>query len=108
MGKFLGAPEDSIDTFPGDPLEYHSFMEVFKEVVEKKIEDARGRLTRLIKYTTAEAKDLIKHCTQQPSAKGYEKVVELLESSYGDQLKILARYQRGIKKWPSMQFSPQM
>ena len=54
--KQQGAPEVEIDVFPGDPLEYHYFMEIFKEVVEKRIEDPRGRLTRLIKYTTGEAK----------------------------------------------------
>ena len=75
-------------------------MEVFKEVAEKRIEDLRRRLTRLIKYTTGEAKDLIKHCIQQPSAEGYENVMELLESRYGDPLKILASYRREIKKWP--------
>ena len=87
-----GAPEFDIDTFSGDPLEYHYFMEVFKEVVEKRIEDPRGRLTRLINYTTGEAKDLIKHCIQQPSAEGYENAMELLENRYGDPLKILASY----------------
>ena len=45
-------------------------MEIFKEVVEKRREDPRGRLTRLIKYTTGEAKDLIKHCIQQPLSEG--------------------------------------
>ena len=65
-------------------------MEVFKEVVEKRIEDPRGRLTRLIKYATGEAKDLIQHCIQQPSAEGYENAMELLESRYGDSHKILA------------------
>ena len=40
-----GAPEFDIDTFSGDHLEYHYFMEVFKEVVEKRIEDPRGRFT---------------------------------------------------------------
>ena len=49
------------DPFPGDPLDYHYFMEVFKEVVRKKIEDPRGRLVISIKYTTGEAKNLIKH-----------------------------------------------
>ena len=52
------------------------FMEVFKEVVEEKIEDPRGRLTRLIKYTTGEAKDLNKYCIQQPSAEGYKNAME--------------------------------
>ena len=86
------APEVDIDTFSGDPLEYHYFMEVFKEVVEKRIEDPRGRLSKLIEYTTGEAKDLIKHCIQQPSAEEYENVMGLLESRYGDPLKILAIY----------------
>ena len=54
----------------------HYFMEVFKEVVEKKIEDPRGRLTRVIKYTTREAKNLIKYCIQQPSAEGYKNAME--------------------------------
>ena len=87
-----GASEDDIDIFSGDPLEYHYFMEVFKGVVEKKIENPRERLTRLIKYTTGEAKDLIKHCMQQPSAEGYENAMELLESRCGDPLKILESY----------------
>ena len=63
-----GAPEVDIDTFSGDPLKYHYFMKVYKEVVERRIQDPRGKLTRLIKYTTGKAKDLIKHCIQQPSA----------------------------------------
>ena len=77
-------------------------MEVFKEVVEKKIENPRERLTRLIKYTTGEAKDLIKHCIQQPSAEGYENAMELLESRCGDPLKILTSYFREIKKSPGI------
>ena len=93
-----GGPEVDIDTFSGDPLEYHYFMEVFKEVVEKRIEDPRGRLTRLIKYTTGEAKDLIKHCIKQRSAEGYENAMEISENRYEDPLKILASYRREIKK----------
>ena len=67
-------------------------MKVFKEVVEKRIENPRRSLSRLIKYTTGEAKDLIKDCNQEPSAEGYENAMELLQSRYGDVLKILASY----------------
>ena len=67
-----GAPEVEIDTFSGDPLEYHYFMELFKEIVEKKIEDPRGRLTILIKYSDEEVKVLTKHCIQQPPSEEYE------------------------------------
>ena len=60
--KQQGALEVDIDVFLGDSLEYHNFMEIFQELVEKRVEDSRGKLKRLIKYTTGEAKDLIKHC----------------------------------------------
>ena len=100
--KQQGAPEVEIDVFSGDPLEYHYFMEIFKEVVEKRIEDPRGRLTRLIKYTTGEAKDLIKHCIQQPMSEGYKNALELLRIRYGDPLKVLATYRKEIRRWPTI------
>ena len=45
------------------------FMTLFREVVESKIEDPCGRLIDLMKYTTAEAKELIKHDIEQPANK---------------------------------------
>ena len=48
--------EVDIDCFDGNPLDYRYFMAIFKEVVEIRIDDPRGRLIRLIKYTIAEAK----------------------------------------------------
>ena len=50
MNKLLrqqAAPEVHIDVFTVDPTEYHYFLAVFEEVVEKKIDDARCRLTRV-------------------------------------------------------------
>ena len=46
----------------GIPLNFKYFKTIFKEAGDSKTEDPRGRLTRLIKYTTREAKELIKHC----------------------------------------------
>ena len=65
-------------------------------MVEKRIEDPRGRLTRLINYKSWEAKDLTKHCVQQPSAERYENAMKLVDNRYGDPLKILASYRREI------------
>ena len=48
--------EVGTDCFDGNPLDYRYFMAIFKEVVEIRIDDPRGRLIRLIKYTIAEAK----------------------------------------------------
>ena len=71
----------------GDPLDYHYFTALFVEVVEKNITEARGRLTRLIKFTTGEAKELIQliqQCIQLPSQEGYTKARRLLKNKYGD------------------------
>ena len=45
MMKKQSAPEININVFDGNPLNFHYFMAVFKEAVEKKIEYTRGRLT---------------------------------------------------------------
>ena len=43
------APKVDMEPFDGNTLNYHYFIVLFKEVVESKIDDIRGRLTRLIK-----------------------------------------------------------
>ena len=66
------APEIDIDVFGGNPLEFHYFMAVFDEAVEKKIEDSHGKLTLLVKYTTGEVKQMVKICIHLPPKEGYE------------------------------------
>ena len=53
--KLHAVPEVGMVPFNENTLNYHYFMAFFKEVVESKIDDPRGRLTRLIKYTTGDA-----------------------------------------------------
>ena len=70
MNKLLKqqtAPNVDIDVFIGDPVDYHYFIAVFEEVVEKKVEDPRGRLARLVRYTDGEPKEIIKHCIKEPA-----------------------------------------
>ena len=88
------APEVDIEYFDGNPLNYHYFMALFSEVVEAKIDAPRGRLTRLIKYTVGEPKELMKHCIQLPHNRGYQTAVTLLEKLMG----ILTRYYHHIKR----------
>ena len=59
-------------------------------------------MTRLIKYTTGEAKEFIKHCVEQPANKGYENTVDVLYRRYGDQHTILAAYKKEVKEWPQI------
>ena len=102
MMKQQSAPEIDIDVFSGDPLDFHYFMALFHEVVEKKIDDSRGRLTRLIKYTKGEAKDMIKNCIQLPAKIGYDNAKAMLYQQYGDPHRAIAAYRQQIKKWPSV------
>ena len=72
MMKQQSAQEIDFDVFDRNQLNLYYFIAVFREAAEKKIEDPRGRLIRLIKYTTGEGKDLIKNCIQLPANDGYE------------------------------------
>ena len=76
------APEVDMEQFDGNPLNCYYFMALFAEHVETKIEEPRGRLTRLIKFTTGEARELIKHCLQLPHNRGYQHARALLEKNF--------------------------
>ena len=53
-----------MECFDSNALECNCLMALLRVVVESKIEDPRGRLTRFIKYTVTDARDLIKPCIQ--------------------------------------------
>ena len=100
--KMQSAPDVSIDTFNGDPLEFKYFMTTFEEVIESKIDDARGRLTRLIQYTSGEAKDLVKGCVYLEPKDGFKKAKELLSKRFGDPQRVLAAYRKELRLWKSI------
>ena len=94
--------ELDIDTFDGDPMESHYFMAIFYEVVERKVDDAQGRLTRLIKFTKGEAKEMVKTYIQLPSEVGFKTAKRSMHERYGDPHRITATYRNQIKKWPQI------
>ena len=53
-------------------MEFHYFMAVLKEVVKKRLDDERGKLTRLIKFTKGDVKDMVKNCIQLPPEDGFK------------------------------------
>ena len=99
-----GAPDVDLDVFSGDPLDFKYFMSTFEEVVENKIKDLKGRLTRLIKYTRGEAKDLVKHCIHRDGDACYSYAKELLEKRYGDPYRILAAYRKELSAWKQIKY----
>ena len=99
------APNVDIDVFNGDPMEYQYFIATFREVVEKKIADPMGRLTRLIKYTSCKAKELIRHCIHLPPSFCYQEAKALLSKEYGDSYIISATYIKELRKWPQIKYA---
>ena len=91
-----------LDVFDGNPLEYHYFMTLFYKTVEKRIDNPRGKLTRLMKYSKGDAKEMIKHCVHKPPAQGFRNAKALLERKYGDPYNIMTMYRKEIKAWPQV------
>ena len=56
-----------------------------------------GRLTRLIKCTTGEAQELVKHFINDKPEQGYRNAMELLKRQYGNPHRLLAAYRMEIK-----------
>ena len=86
-----------MDKFSGNPLGYQYFSTMFKEIVERKIKDPVGRLTRLIKFSDGEAKNLIKHCIHLTPDIGYYTAITLLGKRCGNPNVLLASYKKEIK-----------
>ena len=95
--QYQGAPEVEIDKFNDNPMEYQYFVSMLNQVVEKKVSDQTGRLTRLLKLTGGKAKELIKHCIHLPPETGYETAVRQLNNRYGNPYYLLASYRKEIK-----------
>ena len=103
--KQQAAPAVELEPFDGNPINYHYFITMFRQVVENTIDDGAGRLARLIKFTSGEARDMIRPCIHFPSDSCYERAIDLLNDRYGNSYKILASYKQEIKKYPSLKFS---
>ena len=101
MLKLQSAPTVVLDIFSGDPLEYEYFKATFREVVENTIDDQKGKLTRLIQYTSGEAKNLIKHLIHA-SGNGYDQAIKILDDEYGDVHTVTNSYLKELRLWPAI------
>ena len=104
MMKMQSAPTVILDVFSGDPLEYAYFKASFKEVVENTVDDQKGKLTRLIQYTTGEAKNLIKHLIHA-SHDGYDQAIRVLDAEYGDIHTVTNSYLKELRLWPAIRLN---
>ena len=64
--------------------------------------DQVGRLTRLIKYTSGDAKDLITHLVHASPDSCYDEAIQMLDKEYGNPHLIHRSYIGELRKWDSI------
>ena len=104
MLNIQAAPDADIDVFSGDPLDYHYFRASFRDAVESRIRDQQGLLTRLIKYTAGEPKELIKGFVYSDSSQFFDEAIELLEKEYGNTNRVSSAYLKELRQWPVIKY----
>ena len=100
MMQIQNTPKVELDSFDGNPLDYHYFKASFVDVVESSITDQRGRLARLIQYTSGEAKDLVKGFIHEGNTDCYTKALQALDKEYGNVHRISSAFMNQLKQWP--------
>jgi hypothetical protein len=84
----LNLPKVELDCFDGNPLQYHSFMTVFDDTVDKVVREGTTKLTRMLQYTSGAAKEAIRSCAIMGGEKGYELARRILHERFGNDLLI--------------------
>ena len=98
LSKEQSAPDVGIEEFDDNSLNFNYFRSMFRDTVQKRIHDPQGRLTRLIRYTCREAKELVKYFIHNRPDVGYTNVINLLEKHYDNSHRLLTSYRRKMKQ----------
>ena len=99
MVKKQPAPDTELDVFDGNPLDFHYFMTFVHKVVGKRIDNPRERLGRLLKYTSKNAKKMMKHCLQEPRTMDYQHAKKIQLEKYVNSDHVMVEYRKEIKAW---------
>ena len=86
-----------MEPFERNLLDFTYFMSIFQESVEKKIDDPRRRLTRLIKYTRGEPLGFFKNFINDRAHCGCKNTIVLLQKQYGNPHIMLSSHRKEIK-----------
>ena len=80
---WLDLPKVEITPFNGDPLQYHVFINSFKENVDRVNCSVQSKLTRLIASTTGLAKEAIIGFQVRGDEEAYQEALQRLEDQFG-------------------------
>ncbi len=99
--SLINLPKVEIEPFDGNPMNYHSFMALFREHVDNTKLTPSIKLSRLVQYTTGPAKKAILPCVMQGEG-GYDEALVILKKRFGSTIQITECLIRGVKTGKSI------
>ncbi|XP_064621732.1 uncharacterized protein LOC135484315 [Lineus longissimus] len=79
----LQLPKVDLMTFDGDPLRYWLFIRAFENSVDRDLIDDSVKLSRLLRYCTGKARQVIECCAVKDPTEGYKLARKLLKDRFG-------------------------
>lgn len=92
-------PKRDIQSFDGDPLQYHTFMRAFEHSIEEKTDNYKDCLYFLEQYTRGQPRELVRSCQHMAHDRGYAKAKHLLQEHFGNTQKIASAYMEKALSW---------
>ena len=84
VSQLMNMPRVEIKSFDGSAASYLTFMAVFDEIVGNVNITDQAKLTRLLQYTTSDARNAIDCCALIGGVHGYVEARRILKERFGD------------------------
>lgn len=78
--------------FDGDPLQYHSFVRAFENIIERNTADHSERLHFLEQHKKGHPKELVRSCQHIEPERGFLRAKALLKEQFSNEHKIASAY----------------
>ncbi|CAB3981723.1 PREDICTED: uncharacterized protein LOC107351089, partial [Paramuricea clavata] len=98
----LTLPTPTVPTFSGNPIDFHTFIQAFEQLIEQKTGNDSARLYYLIQYTSGDVQELMRSCLSMNPQEGYQEARRLLKSRYGRSYQIATAYVERINSYPQI------
>lgn len=76
----LTLPSPKVPIFHGNPIDFHSFIQAFEQLIESKTQSDSSRLYYLLQYTSGDVHDLMRSCLSMSPEEGYKEARRLLKA----------------------------
>lgn len=91
LAQIVSLPKIDLEPFSGDALKFHSFMNSFRVNIESVCTDPNTHLAHLLASTRGLAHEAIRGCQIIGGQKGYERALDILKESFGEDQAVIDR-----------------